>query len=153
MAIDTTVPKQISQAGRDFIISVEGVRLKPYQDSRGIWTCAVGHRMLDEAFAYIGLVLSTEQIQALLNYDLRPVETVINKALPLIKQNEFDALCSFVLNVGVQAFMESTLLRKARKGDMAGAADEFLRWVKQPELAGRRIKERDFFLGKTSRTS
>ncbi len=148
MAIDTTVPKQISQAGREFLQNMEGVRIKPYKDSRGIWTCGVGHRMLDDAFAYIDLVLSTQQIAALLNFDLRPVETAINKALPTIKQNEFDALCSFVINVGVQAFKDSTLLRRAQKGDIAGAADEILRWVKQPELAGRRIKERDFFLGK-----
>lgn len=45
-------------------------------------------------------------------------------------QNQFDALVSFAYNVGTGALADSTLLRKHKAGDFAGAKSEFARWNK-----------------------
>lgn len=64
-----------------------------------------------------------------------------------ITQNEFDAYLDFTYNVGVGAFCGSTLNKKLNAGDYEGACKEILKWVKQPELAGRRQKEYATCLG------
>jgi lysozyme len=45
-------------------------------------------------------------------------------------QHQFDAMVSFAYNVGVGNFQSSTLLRKHKAGDYAGAAAEFAKWNK-----------------------
>ena len=45
-------------------------------------------------------------------------------------QHQFDAMVSFAYNVGVGNFRSSTLLRKHKAGDYAGAAAEFAKWNK-----------------------
>lgn len=66
--------------------------------------------------------------------------------------NELGACLSIAYNIGAQAFIDSTLLRKLNEGDLQGAADEFLRWdhfhgeVVQG-LLNRRKDERAVFLG------
>jgi hypothetical protein len=55
-----------------------------------------------------------------------------------MSQAQFEALMSFVFNVGVGALGASTLLRKLNAGDRDGAADELLRWSR----AGGRVLER-----------
>ena len=67
-----------------------------------------------------------------------------------LSQNQFDALCSLVFNIGCGAFQGSTLLRKLKAGETA--ASEFLRWNKAGgvELKGltrRREAEMRLFLG------
>lgn len=43
-------------------------------------------------------------------------------------QHQFDAMVSFAYNVGTGAFGSSTLLKKHKAGDYAGAKAEFDRW-------------------------
>lgn len=45
-------------------------------------------------------------------------------------QSMFDALCSLAYNIGVDALKKSTVLRKHKAGDHAGAAAAFGMWVK-----------------------
>jgi GH24 family phage-related lysozyme (muramidase) len=45
-------------------------------------------------------------------------------------QRQFDALVSFAYNVGTANLASSTLLRKHKAGDFAGAAAEFAKWNK-----------------------
>jgi len=53
---------------------------------------------------------------------------IAEKVTVYLAQNQFDALVSFTFNVGNQAFLESTLLRKLNKGDYVGATAEFSKW-------------------------
>jgi lysozyme len=75
-----------------------------------------------------------------------------------VTQSQFDAMLCLAYNIGYGAFAGSTLLKKVNGGDIAGAADEFLRWDKatnqktgkKEPLAGltkRRTRERRLFLG------
>lgn len=61
-------------------------------------------------------------------------------------QHEFDAYLSLTYNIGSGAFCSSTLVRKLKAGDYAGACKEILRWDKQagkvlPGLTKRRQQE------------
>jgi lysozyme len=137
-----------SQSGVSTIVVREGSRTNAYQDTKGIWTIGVGHTAaagLPHPVA--GMVITPAQILQILAQDLTPVENEVNSLVKVpLTQNQFDALVSFVFNVGGGAFSGSTLLRKLNAKDYKGAADQFLVWIKQPELLGRRQKERAQFL-------
>ena len=60
--------------------------------------------------------------------DLAKVERCINDARVPLSQNQYDALVSFTFNVGCNAFLNSTLLKKMRNNDYD--ANEILRWNK-----------------------
>lgn len=113
-----------------------------------VWTIGFGHTDGVKE----GGVCDIHQAIVWLHSDVRRAEDAVNHgAVPLLTQNQFDALVSFVFNIGTGAFLESTCLRKLNDGDRSGAADEMLRWNKQKGkvLAGlvtRRAAERDMFL-------
>lgn len=137
-----------SQAGIDAIKDYEGVRLKAYDDGVGVWTIGVGHTKGVKR----GDVITMDQVDEFLRADLQEAEAAVrlNVKVPL-EQCQFDALVSFVFNLGAGAFKGSTLLKKLNSGDYDGAADELLRWNKAGGrvLAGltkRRISERIMFL-------
>ena len=95
--------------------------------------------------------VTQEQAMQLLNEDILWAEKAVNKQSLELSQNQFDALVSFVFNVGANAFAHSTLLKKLKAGDFEGAADEFLRWNKAGGkvlrgLTVRRETERKLFL-------
>ncbi len=46
-----------------------------------------------------------------------------------LNENEKIALTSLIYNIGPNAFIKSTLLKKLNAGDKKGAADEFDRWI------------------------
>ena len=78
-------------------------------------------------------------------------EGVVDFATDKVNQRQFDALVSFVFNVGEGAFRISTLRKKLIATDYVGCADEFPKWNKQKGkvLAGlvkRRAMERELFL-------
>jgi lysozyme len=138
---------KLSQDGLDLIKGFEGCRLKSYQDSVGIWTIGFGSTMgICE-----GMEITHEQAEQKLWADVRGAEKCVNAgvAVPLT-QNEFDALVSFVFNVGCKAFLGSTLLRCLNGGDYDRAAAEFGRWDKArgkvlAGLTARRAAERERF--------
>jgi lysozyme len=136
---------QTSPNGRKFIESNEGCRLTAYQDTKGIWTNGVGntHDVVP------GSTITQEKADADLESNLGQVEAVMNNPeivkVPL-NQNQYDALADFVFNVGIGAFENSTLLKLLNQSDFLGSANQFLAWVKQPELTPRRNRERALFL-------
>lgn len=137
-----------SQAGIDAIKDYEGVRLKAYDDGVGVWTIGVGHTKGVRR----GDVITMDQVDEFLRADLEDAEQTVNDRVTVpLTQSQFDALVSFVFNVGSGAFSSSTLLKKLNAGDYDGAADEFLRWNKAGGrvlvgLTKRRISERMMFL-------
>ena len=61
-----------------------------------------------------------------------------------LKQHQFDALVSFHYNTG--AIGRATLVKKLNAGDIAGAGQGFMSWLKPASLKARREAERDLFL-------
>ena len=88
------------------------------------------------------------QAEELLVQDVAVAEGIVNaERISGLRQCQFDALVSFVLNVGEANFRRSTLLAKAKVNpDDNSIVDEFLRWVYGggvvlPGLQKRRLEE------------
>ena len=144
---------RLSQNGVDFIKSHEALRLKAYQDSKGVWTIGWGHTKGVKP----GDVITREQAEQFIRDDFAWVERTLNADLvtgrdkPLVTQNEYDALCSLVFNIGSQAYLDSTVRRKIKQGDKMAAAHAFGMWVYSDHkfvqgLANRRADETRLFL-------
>jgi GH24 family phage-related lysozyme (muramidase) len=123
-----------SQAGINLIHSFEGLRLKAYPDpgtGGSPWTIGWGSTT-DEQGRPIepGTVWTRERADARFRQHLAQFEQAVWNALgdAPVTQNQFDAMVSLAYNIGRAAFRRSTLVRKHRAGDYAGAAREFLRW-------------------------
>ena len=127
----------------------EGLRLTAYLPTpNDVWTIGYGHTKT----ARKGMRITKEGAEALLLHDLEWVETAISVYVDVpLTQNQYDALASFIYNVGATAFRKSTLLRMLNAGDYAGAANQFGSWNKQKGkvlngLTTRRQKEKMLFL-------
>ncbi|UGA37973.1 lysozyme [Chromobacterium haemolyticum] len=141
-----------SAKGITLIQKSEGLRLKAYQDSVGVWTIGYGHTGPD---VKPGMVITQAQADALLARDLERFEAGVARLVKVpLNQNQFDALVCFSFNLGLGALQGSTLLlRLLNAGDYAGAAAQFPRWNKAggkelPGLTRRRAAEQAMFLGK-----
>ncbi len=132
-----------SPKGIALIKEFEGLRLKAYLCPGGIWTIGYGHT----AGVKPGMVISEAQVEEYLKADLIAFENYLNGLGLAINQNQFDALVSFIYNVGTGNFSSSTLLRKVRANPQDNSImDEFLRWVYSkgrvlPGLQRRRLAE------------
>lgn len=121
---------KISPTGLALIQQFEGFRAKPYLCPAGKLTVGYGHVVLPrDKFSY---PLSKEQANNLLVNDVFFAAQYINATTQdhPPNQNQFDALCSLVFNIGIGNYDKSTLLKKLRVGDFKGAEAEFLRWNK-----------------------
>lgn len=142
---------KISQAGERAIEHREGVVLKVYADSAGYLTAGMGHKLAANTTLKLGDAITQAQCDQWSLIDLQTAEDAVNRLVTVpLNQNQFDALCSFVFNVGVEDFETSMLLKLLNAGNYKGAQAEFARWhykhvngVKEPDqgLLNRRMEE------------
>lgn len=122
---------KISEKGIQLIKQFEKFIAKPYLDAVGVPTIGYGVTYyLDGKRVTMKDSEITEQQASLLLESL--IERDFAKVVPKnLNQNQFDALCSLVYNIGVGAFSKSTILKKviANPNDKS-IHDEFLRWNK-----------------------
>ncbi|EAT8301107.1 lysozyme, partial [Salmonella enterica] len=138
------------------IKTFEGCRLKAYPDPKtggAPWTIGYGWTgKVDGKPVTPDTVIAQETADRLLKTGLVSYERDVSRLVKVkLTQGQFDALVSFVYNLGARAFSGSTLLRKLNAGDYDGAAGEFMRWVSpgtevEAGLRRRRQAERDLFL-------
>jgi len=118
---------QVSAKGLQVIQHHEGLRLQPYTDTGGRQAIGYGHHIRDGENYSCGI--SKERANRLLVKDLKVARFhVADKVAVPLNQGQYDALVSFVYNVGSENFARSTLLRKLNSGDYTGAANEFHKW-------------------------
>lgn len=144
--------KKTNASGLEIIKHFEGVRLKAYQDSVGVWTIGYGHTSAAGApNVTAGLTISQAEAESILQKDLGIFEKGVTEAVTAsVNDNQFSALVSFAFNVGLGNLRSSTLLKKLNGGDYNGASEEFLRWTfaggqQLPGLVRRRNAERALF--------
>ncbi|MGE0408840.1 MAG: lysozyme [Amphiplicatus sp.] len=119
---------RISENGIGLIKLFEGLVLEAYQDIAGIWTIGYGHTGPD---VQPGMKISEREAEELLKRDLKPRESAVGDLVRVpLNQNEFDALVSFIYNVGANAFKGSTARRRLNGGDRVGAAQALTWWNK-----------------------
>ena len=146
---------KISENGLNLIKQFEGLSLKPYLDAVNIPTIGYGSTfyenmkkvtMQDES-------ITRERADFLFNFLVTTkFVSVVNRLVIVdINQNQFDALVSFVYNIGSGNFEKSTLLKKVNQSDFIGASLEFEKWNKANGkilngLTKRRLSEKELFL-------
>ena len=134
---------ETSENGLKVLMLREGKRNKAYLDTKGIWTIGVGHTGPE---VKAGLVWTDKQVDTALRTDIKTAEMAINTSvLAPLTQNQYDALVSFIFNVGVMAFKRSTMLKFINLKQYTKAQQEFDRWHIPPEITSRRNSERDQF--------
>lgn len=139
---------KVSQTGLDLIKRFEGLETKAYRCPAGILTIGYGHTTGVKE----GDNCTPEQAEVWLREDCQVAELTVSANVNVhLNQNQFDALVSFIFNLGSGNFVKSTLLKKLNTSDYRGAADELDRWVnaggrKLAGLVKRRAAEKALFL-------
>lgn len=139
----------LSNEGIAEIFSHEGIIPYRYTDSVGVATWGVGHthhtgNAPDPRGLPFGKEYPLSQVIEVFRKDIRQYEKRVQTAVKVpLKQYQYDALVSFDFNTGGVARAELT--KSINRGDMDKAADQFMAWVKPPEIRPRRRKEQTLF--------
>ena len=148
-----TLDRVMSQKGIEHLKLSEGLRLKAYQDTGDVWTIGYGHTSAAGGMkVYAGLAITHAQAEQLLKDDLETMTYPVIKRLVKVDltQGQFDALCSFIYNLGEGQVKTSTLLKLLNAKDYKGASGQFRRWIydngkKLDGLVTRRGDEQELF--------
>jgi len=117
----------------DFLKEVEGFSETPYQDQACNWTIGYGHKIVDgDSYYPMGPKKKITKAAAttLLKSDMQDkAGNYIDRYVHVeLTQNQYDALTSFVYNIGADAFFNSTMLKFLNDKNFIKAAGEFHKW-------------------------
>lgn len=119
-----------SQNCIDLIKKFEGLFLKSYLCPAGVPTIGYGSTMWNDGKKVVlGQKITLEGAEILLMWELKNKANALHRLN--LNQNQFDALMSFIYNIGISAFLNSTLFKKAlvNQNDET-IRNEFMRWNK-----------------------
>lgn len=126
----------IPYAYDDFDTPAKRRRIKPGDTVRGTLTVGYGHTGAD---VKPGMTIDEAKALELLRGDIAIAERAVARNVKVeLSQNQYDALVSFVFNVGESNFRGSTLLRKLNEGKHNEVPAEMMRWInsKGKKLSG-----------------
>ena len=138
-----------SSNGLQLIKDFEGLRLFAYRCPAGVPTIGYGHTK----GVRMGQAITEKQAEGFLKEDVAPIEKYLNDVGINFRQEQFDALVSWIFNLGAGNFQHSTLFNKictdAPDGEIA---EQILKWVNAggkplTGLKRRRVAEANMFLG------
>jgi len=117
----------ISKEGLALIKKFEGCELEAYRCPAGVWTIGCGTiKDVKE-----GDRITKDEANHLLEEEMIEYESYINDMVDVpLEQNQFDALCSWVFNLGSKNLSESTLLRVLNDGKYEEVPQQIKRWNK-----------------------
>lgn len=122
-----------SEKGIALIKKFEGFRAKPYLCSAGVPTIGYGTTRYNnnKRVTLADRPITEERATEILLKQLEPREFVINQNVKKeLTQDQFDALVSFVYNVGSENFINSTLLKVINKAPKSSQIEkEFAKWI------------------------
>jgi|TARA_A100001391_G_scaffold16987_1_gene9507 lysozyme len=139
----------ISKEGLSLIKKFEGCELEAYLCPAGVWTIGYGHTKDVKE----GDKINKEEADYLLQEEMIEYESYINDFVEVpLNQNQFDALCSWVYNLGPTNLKNSTMLRVLNEEKYADVPQEIKRWNKAggevlDGLIKRREAEAKMFVG------
>lgn len=118
---------KISQEGISLIKKFEGCELTAYQCSAGVWTIGYGHTKGIEE----GMEITQQEAEDMLVEELHEYENYINDNVTApLSQNQFDAMVSWVYNLGPANLKSSTLLKVLNAGKYDEVPFQMKRWNK-----------------------
>lgn len=140
---------RLSDYAFEKIKEFEGLRLKAYRCSAGVWTIGYGHTKGVKA----GQVIDRHTAEKFLEQDVEYFEKFLagESYAEELTQGQWDAIVDFLFNLGIGNYKSSTLRKKILKDvDEPGIPNEFRRWVYSngkvlPGLVTRREWEAQMF--------
>lgn len=151
-----SMPMFMSDNGLEMVMNFEKFKSKAYRCPGGRLTIGYGStRIGRRKVSPTDTITPTKAKEILLTHLRNDCSIITTDIKTSITQNQYDALCSFIYNVGPNQFKRSTLLKKINQNDIAGAAQEFTKWsnikkngylITLPGLKKRRQIEKELFL-------
>ena len=115
----------ISQKGLAELVGHEGMCLRPYKDSVGVWTIGVGSTVsegIDISKMDKTEYVSVKFVMDLFHKGIVKYENAINKALKVpVTQEQFDALVSVCYNIGCSGAANSTFMKRINTRTAVGS--------------------------------
>jgi lysozyme len=144
----------LSERGLQLIMAFEGFSPTVYICSAGYPTIGYGHAIFnaEEEARFRAAPITKQDAAKLLEEDTTSAVRSVNRLTKVsLTQNQFDALVSFVFNLGGGAYQRSTLRKAVNRGQFLEAAEEFPKWSRASGrivqgLVRRRLAERSLFL-------
>ena len=118
---------QISNKGLELIKFYEGLELEAYKCAAGVWTIGYGwtHDVKE------GDTITEERAEELLREGIVQYENAVDDLVNVpLEQHQFDALVSWVYNLGRANLASSTLLKKVNAQEYAEVPEQIKRWNK-----------------------
>ena len=138
-----------SNQGKNLIKESEGLRLEAYLCPANIPTIGWGHTK----GVKLGQHITVQQAEDMLVEDIAPIERLLNGLKINFRQEQFDALVSWIFNFGEGKFKGSTMYKRI----IANAKDEeitdqMVKWINAAGrpllgLIKRRVAEANLFIG------
>ncbi len=117
----------ISAEGLSLIKKFEGCELEAYKDAVGVPTIAYGRTKN----VNMGDTCTQEQAEEWLQEEMNEYEGYINDQVNVVlEQNQFDALVSWVYNLGPSNLSSSTMLKVLNEGKYNDVPAQIKRWNK-----------------------
>ena len=136
---------KLNETGHRALELREGLRLKPYLDTQGVPTIAMGNTFYENGKKVTMLDKPITKIEAerlgrvIADRFASDVNALIKSN---INQNQFNALVSLAYNIGIHGFIKSTVLKLVNKNPNDPMIRQaFMLWTKNKELIGRRKSE------------
>ena len=139
-----------SMEGISLIQKFEGCELEAYKCPADVWTIGYGHTK----GVVEGMKITKEEAEQMLIDELHEYENYINKYVTVaLSQHQFDALVSWVYNLGPANLKASTMLKVLNEGQYEEVPSQMKRWNKAggktlDGLIRRRQAEAYLFSGK-----
>ena len=129
------IPMTVSDSGINLVKKFEGLHklteegdVRAYRCPAGRWTIGYGHCKGVKS----GMRATKEECLRMLTDDLNDAGAVVKRYVNVpLSQEQYDALVSFVFNIGGGAnFQNSTLLKKLNQGLYDEVPEQIMRWNK-----------------------
>ena len=118
---------QISKEGLALIKKFEGCELEAYKCAADVWTIGYGSTKGVKE----GDSITQKEADDLLLHEMKEYEGYIHDFVSVnLNQNQFDALVSWVFNLGPTNLKSSTLLKVLNAKDYEGVPAQIKRWNK-----------------------
>jgi lysozyme len=128
------IPNIVSEDGLNLVKKFEGLHkvtkegdVRAYRCPAGKWTIGYGHTRGVKSGMRVSVPKCTEMLIA----DLHEAGNVVRRYVNVpLSQNQYDALVSFVFNLGEGNFKSSTLLKRLNQGKYDEVPAQIIRWNK-----------------------
>jgi lysozyme len=118
---------KFSENGQEILKKMEGFLSQPENDAAGYPTIGYGHKIKSgERFAFLTETTASE----VLLKDVPAIEGLLNNYIKTkLNQNQFDALVIFIYNIGITAFLNSSVFTDIQKGNFEEATIPWAKWI------------------------